>query len=172
MSATESSDASRAALRAALQDVNVIDRYRAKIHSEKVNGCTWWVGALTAKGHGRFWVGPDPSRSRAGFVVIAHRFGYGLAYGIDALERAPLLAHAVCDNPMCQDPTHLRPSTIAENSADWAIRRHRLGGHLRDRRGARGRAEAIRQALRDGLDPYDVLQAGIPNVERDQLPLW
>lgn len=150
----------------------MIARYRAKIHPEKVSGCTWWVGALTAKGHGRFWIGPDPARSRAGFVVIAHRFGYGLAYGIDALEQAPLLAHSVCDNPMCQDATHLRPSTISENSADWATRRHRLGGHLRDRRGARGRAEAIRQALRDGLDPYEVLQAGIPDVERDQLPLW
>ena len=172
MSRTASTPQSRTALTTALHDTEVIRRYRAKIHPERVNGCTIWVGALTAKGHGRFWIGPDPARPRAGFVVIAHRFAYGLKYGIDALEQAPLLAHAVCDNPMCQDPTHLQPSTIADNTADWAIRRHRLGGHLRDRRGARGRAEAIRQALRDGLDPYEVLQAGIPDVERNQLPLW
>ena len=166
------SPGSRSALQAALGDPGVIDRFRAKIHPERVDGCRWWVGALTAKGHGRFWVGPDPERSRAGFVVIAHRFAYGLEYGLDALEQAPVLAHAVCDNPMCQDPAHLQPSTVAQNTADWAIRRHRLGGVLRDRRGARGRAEAIREALRSGREPHEVIQSGIPAVERDQLRLW
>lgn len=166
------SPAAQAALRTALGDQGVIGRYRAKIHPHHVAGCSWWVGALTARGHGRFWIAPDQVRAGAGFVIIAHRFGYGLEHGLEALLDAPVLAHTVCDNPMCQDPAHLQPSTIAQNSHQWANRRHRLGGHLRDRRGARVRAEQIRQALREGLDQHQVLQAGIPAVERDQLPLW
>ena len=159
-----------AALEAALGDRGVIERYHAKIHPQRVAGCLWWVGAISSKGHGRFWVGADPARPGAGFVVIAHRFGYAIEHGLQALVDAPVLAHAVCDNPMCQDPAHLRPSTVAENTQDWAVRRHRLAGPLRDRRGARARAERARQALREGRDPLEALSTGIPMVERDQLP--
>lgn len=161
-----------AVLEAALDDPGVVRRYTAKIHPTRVAGCLWWVGALTTKGHGRFWVGPDQARPGAGVVVIAHRFAYALEHGIDALLAAPVLAHTVCDNPMCQDPHHLEPSTIAENTVEWSVRRHRLATGFRDRRRARGRAESLRTALRDGADPYEALAAGIPAVERDQLALW
>lgn len=54
-----------------------------------VHRCWWWTGAVTTKGHGRFWVGTDPARAGEGFVVIAHRFGYALEFGFDALAAAP-----------------------------------------------------------------------------------
>lgn len=163
-----------AALKVALGDPGVIQRYQSKITHLPGHQCTWWTGAVTGRtGHGRFWIGADPNGDVAGFVVIAHRFGYGLAYGLDAVLAAPVLGHQ-CDNPLCQepDPQHAWPMTSAQNSADWATRRHTLGGSLRDRRGARQRALAVRTALRTGHGAHEALQAGIPVVERDQLPLW
>lgn len=105
-------------------------------------------------------------------AVIAHRFGYGLAYGWDALAQTEVVAHGDCDNPLCQESDHWRPSTHAENRLDWARRRNRLAGPLRDLRGARGRALAIRDAVRDGRPLDDVLAAGTRDGDRDQLPLW
>jgi len=104
--------------------------------------------------------------------VIAHRFGYGLAHGWDALTRTEVVAHGDCDNPLCREPDHWRPSTHAENRLEWAWRRNRLAGPLRDLRGARGRALAIRDAVRDGRPLDDVLAAGTRDGDRDQLPLW
>jgi hypothetical protein len=93
-------------------------------------------------GHGRFWIG-------AGVVVIAHRFGWALAYGSTSLAQAPLLAHR-CDNPLCQrpHPDHVVVSTPRQNRLEWAIRRNNAGGPAADPRGSRRRAEAMRELIR------------------------
>jgi len=46
--------------------------------------CLWWRGAVSGRGHGRFYVGTvvavDPGESGRDLCVIAHRFGYALIY--------------------------------------------------------------------------------------------
>lgn len=152
-----------------LLDSGVVARYRAKLRLVPGSDCVWWVGAIAAKGHGRFWLGTDPAGRDAG--IISHRFGYALAYGADALAAAPILAHA-CDNPLCQNPDHLQAVTNAENKAQWAARHRRVGGALRDMRGARGRSRAIRDALRSGGDIAAISDAGIRPVDAGQLTMF
>lgn len=151
-------------LHQALTNDDVVERYHAKILAPRTDGCWLWTGAITGKGHGRFWIGH-------GRVIIAHRFGYALAHPGQPLPQ--VVAHR-CDNPLCQSPLpgHMVASTFAENRAEWAARRHTIAGPLRDRRGARGRAHALRDAARTGRDLAAVSAEGVRPVERDQLPLW
>lgn len=54
------------------------------------------------------------------------------------------------------------------------MRRHTIGGPLRDSRGARGRARAVRDTLRDdesGATAAGVMRAGL-GADLAQLPLW
>src|SRR5450759_2817140 len=54
---------------------------RAKIVTVPGSECLWWRGAVSGRGHGRFYVGTvvavDPGESGRDLCVIAHRFGYG-----------------------------------------------------------------------------------------------
>jgi hypothetical protein len=98
------------------------------------------TSAISGKGHGRFQVGdtyldiPGRPRRRRTFVVIAHRFGFALAYGIDALLDTPLVGHR-CDVPLCQLPNHWRTSNHRDNGRDYASRRGIVRGPLSDTRG-------------------------------------
>jgi hypothetical protein len=161
-------------LRAVLGDPDAVARYSALVIPGAPGECSWWIGAVAGKGHGRFWLGTD--RTGRGCAIIAHRFGYALTYGVDALMSAPLLAHWVCDEPLCQNSEHVRPSSVAANTAEWAWRRHRVGGSLRDQRGARQRSLAIRAALLRGLPPPEAVrlahEAGMRPVDRGQDPLF
>ena len=56
-----------AALERALADPDVVARYAAKVVTVPRSECLWWTGAVSGRGHGRFWIAP-------GRVVIAHRF--------------------------------------------------------------------------------------------------
>jgi hypothetical protein len=161
--------ATAARLRTALGDPAVVARYRDKVVAVEPYACLFWTGAVAARGHGRFWIADD-SAARD-YVVIAHRFGFALAYGFDALMNVEVVAHR-CDNTLCQFHEHWRESTHAENKREWASRRHQLSGPLRDLRGARGRAVALRDAVRDGRPLVDVVAAGVRNGDRDQLSLW
>ena len=165
--------AARDLLRAAVADQATVARFHAHLVHVPAAYCTqWWKGAVSGRGHGRFWLGQVGGRD---VVVIAHRFAYALANGVDALEQVPLLGHR-CDNPLCQvvGPRHVRPSTAARNRHEWVMRRATIGGALRDSRGARGRARAIRDALRQ--DPTLASLEGAARVglaaDLDQLPLW
>ena len=153
----------------AVGDDRVVARYRAKIRVVPGSDCLWWVGAISAKGHGRFWLGTDAcGRDTA---IISHRFGFALAYGPAAMTAAPVLAHS-CDNPLCQSPDHLRAVTNAQNKAQWAARHRRVGGVLRDVRGARGRSLAIREAIKSGADLAAIDAAGVRPVDAGQLPMF
>lgn len=152
-------------IRDALADDATRERYWSKVRvATDSASCWYWTGAISAKGHGRFWVG-------AGRVVIAHRFGYALAHPTTAL---PAVVSHGCDNPLCQSPLagHMTASTHAANRAEYASRRYALGSPLRDLRGARGRARALRDAARDGGDLDAVTRQGVRPVDRDQPPLW
>ena len=166
-------EAARDLLRAAVADEATAARFRARTVHVHGYGCpVLWSGAVSGRGHGRFWLGSVGGRD---VVVIAHRFAFALANGVDALERVPLLGYR-CDNTLCQSvtPGHVEVSSAWRNRHEWAMRRDTIGGALRDARGARGRARAIRDAIR--RDPsIDSLQAaarlGLTD-DLDQLPLW
>ncbi|RMI13229.1 hypothetical protein EBM89_05240 [Cellulomonas triticagri] len=146
--------------RPAVDDPVVVARFVGFVHRSP--GCWWWTGALSSCGHGRFWV-------RAGLVVIAHRFAYALAHPDAALPE--VLAHT-CDESSCQKPAHLAPSDPDDNRAQWVARRSTPGSPLRDTRGARGRAAAVRAALRTGGDASASAAAGAPAVDAGQGSLW
>ncbi len=167
------SPAGWAVMRAGLADPRVVARYRAKVAYGARDQCWHFTGAIHPHGHGRFFVGQytDTGGVRRDVVVIAHRFGWALAYGAGWLEQVPVLAHD-CDEAGCQNPAHLSPATMASNHHDWDTRRWQLGSPLRDVRGAAGRARAIRAAILGGHDVAAARSAGISPLDRDQLPLW
>lgn len=154
---------SQLSIEAAARDPRIRDRYFEKIRRPGAGGCWLWTGAISNRGHGRFWIGD-------GRVVIAHRFAWAVAHPGDALP--PVVAHGDCDNPLCQNPSHLSASTSGENRREWAARRHRPGSALRDVRGARGRARELRDAAREGADLEGVIAEGVQTIDRDQFPLW
>lgn len=142
------------------------DRYWGKVVLVPGSDCAWWTGAVADGGHGRFWLTSSPAGRDV--VVIAHRVAYALAYGNEALDAAPLLTHS-CDNTLCQNVEHLRPGTELSNAWEWAERRHRVGGPLRDVRGAAGRSRAARAAILAGRPLTEVLQAGDPDLGQGEL---
>lgn len=144
---------------------DTVQRFHSFVHIDaQASTCNWWTGAITNRGHGRFWLG-------RGAVVIAHRFAWALAYGPAALEDAPVLGH-LCDNPLCVNPEHTEPTTAARNSLDWSRRRTLWSGPLADPRGSRRRTRAIRDGLRAGRPLAELLEEGRTALERDQLTLW
>lgn len=151
----------------ALTDPGVVTRYRAKVVTTP--GCCWWTGALMRSGHARFWVGAEDGRD---LVVIGHRYGWGLTYGVEALLQTPVIAHA-CDEALCQRPDaeHAGPSTQQENREEWLRRRWRFGSPHRDTRGRAGRARAIRDVVRVGGSAPEAQAVGVRDLDRDQLAL-
>lgn len=89
-------------------DVAVRDRYLAKIHERRDGECWLWTGAISHRGHGRFWIAD-------GYGVIAHRYGYALHHGVELLP--PLLSHR-CDNPLCQNPHEGHLDVVAHEVGD------------------------------------------------------
>lgn len=106
-------------------------------------GSHWyWLGAISDTGHGKLQIGSRSDDSAV--VALAHRIAWVLSggeCGSDAVIRHD------CDESSCMNPADLRRGSMADNSADWVARRHRLDGPLGDVRGLAGRARAIRSAL-------------------------
>ena len=137
------------------------------------SSCLWWTGAVSARGHGRFWLGESDGRD---VVVIAHRFAWALEFVVEDLQGVPVLGHR-CDNPLCQrtgtapdGSVHVQRSSPHQNAREWASRMHACG----DSRGSRGRARSIRDLLRSGASGTDLaaaLGAGLL-LDAAQLPLW
>ncbi|WUV98889.1 HNH endonuclease [Streptomyces sp. NBC_01471] len=109
-----------------------------------------------------------------------HLYGYQLAHGV--IPRlgwgtdSPTVCHT-CDNHSCQQPTHLRLGTAAENRAEWLARRTDPGSPLADLRGPAERSRAIGATIREGLANHesgqeiaDRISAAI--VEGRPLSLW
>jgi hypothetical protein len=166
-----------AELRAAVDDPAAVARYWSHIVRGTERQCWLWTGAISGKGHGRFQLADRRWHTLAGlpvrqtFVVIAHRFGYALHYGVDALLDVPIVAHN-CDNPLCQNPQCWRASNHRANASDLYRRRDIVRGPLADVRGARGRAHAVRQAARSGQPVEEAVLAGLRPVHRQQVALF
>jgi len=171
------SEATVLRLRAAVDDDAIVERYWSHVRIPSAAGCWLWTGAISGKGHGRFQIAAHyqatatGTRTRQTFVVIAHRFGYALEYGVDALLDVPIVSHR-CDNPLCQNPRCWRESNHRANGQEYAQRRYEVRGSLADQRGARGRARAVRDAARRGDDVSAAMFAGWLPVHRDQQELF
>jgi hypothetical protein len=160
------SEAGLASVAVALADPSVLARYRAKVTVVPGSECLWWTGAVSGRGHGRFWLAP-------GRVMIAHRFAFAAVRGIEALDSARVLGHR-CDNPLCQriGPGHVVVSSYLQNRREWAIRRRCLNSPLADPRGPRRRARELRDLAREDPDQVAVDLERLRRLLGEQLSLW
>lgn len=149
-------------IRQAVRDPKVTHRYWSHVTRPETTDCWLWTGAISGFGHGRFWIAD-------GRVIIAHRFAWALAHPDDEL---PAMLRHDCDNPLCQNPSHLRIGDHTANRRDYFARRGTPGSPLNDSRGSRQRARALRDAARDGLDLGQTIDDGLTALDRDQPPLW
>lgn len=142
-------------LTTAARDPQIQKRFLDKLVEVPDSQCLWWTGAVSGRGHGRFWV----SGQR---VVIAHRYAYAMIHGTNNMP--DLLGHR-CDNPLCQriSPEHVAPSTASLNRNEWLARRFITAGPLADPRGPRRRAQELRDLAR--VHP-DAVRADINRIEQ------
>lgn len=134
-------------------DESVQARFWAKVYrTSSAEDCWFFFGGISSTGHASFRAASRPGRTRRG-TVPGHLYGYQLAHGV--IPRlgwgtdSPTVCHT-CDNHSCQQPTHLRLGTAAENRAEWLARRRDSGSPLADLRGPAHRARAIGAAIRTG----------------------
>lgn len=158
-------------LREALADRAVVERFWALTRATDTACGVCWVGAVTGRGHGRFWLG----RTGAGrnVAIVAHRFAAGLVYGVEVIGDPAVQCTHACDEASCVrvDAEHIGIGTAISNTTEWRQRRTAIGSPLRDTRGARGRSLAARSAALDGRSVADALRAGLPEIDRYQGPL-
>ena len=75
----------------------------SKVNSVE-SGCDVWIGALSTKGYGQFWIN--------GRQTQAHRWAYENLRG--PIPEGLEIDH-LCHNPACVRVDHLEPVTHAEN---------------------------------------------------------
>jgi hypothetical protein len=163
-------------------DAEARARYYRKVYWRGPGQCAFFLGALGSGGHGRFRAGTRRAVADrpASLVVPAHVYGYVLSRGIPGADRVtglfPVIRHR-CDEPSCQAAGHLAAGSPGENSHDYLARRRDPYSPLNDRRGPRGRAVAIRNAILAALAEdasvgeieaaiEDVSAAGIPGAQQ------
>jgi hypothetical protein len=133
-------------------DTEARARYYRKVYWRGPGQCAFFLGALGSGGHGRFRAGTHQAVAGrpASLVVPAHVYGYVLSRGIPRADPVtgllPVIRHR-CDEPSCQAAGHLAPGSAADNARDYLARRRDPYSPLNDRRGPRGRAVAIRNAI-------------------------
>lgn len=136
-----------------LADESVQARYWAKVYrTSSTADCSFLFGGISSTGHASFRAASRPGRTRHG-TVPGHLYGYQLAHGViprlGCGSDSPAVCHT-CDSHSCQQPTHLRLGTPAENRAEWLARRRDPGSPLADLRGPAHRSRAIGAAIRAG----------------------
>jgi hypothetical protein len=135
-----------------LADPDTRRRFQALVYRRGPDQCAYWLGAICSTGHGKFRAGSRArTQAEAGpavpsRIVTAHVYAYQLHHG--AVITAPWAGQVVirhrCDETSCQNRDDLLIGTQPDNVRDYRARRGREDGPLADRRGARGRAVAIR----------------------------
>jgi HNH endonuclease len=160
--------------RAWLADPDTRRRHEALVYRRGPGQCAYWLGAISSTGHGKFRAGsrararPETGPSR---IVTAHVYAYQLHHGVLPTAGAgQVVIRHQCDETSCENWEHLIIGSQPDNVRDYQARRGRESGPLADRRGARGRAVAIRAAIltarRADADIEEAIQqaidAGIP----------
>ena len=134
------------------RDTEARARYYRKVYWRGPGQCAFFLGALGSGGHGRFRAGTRRAAADrpASLVVPAHVYGYVLSRGIPGPDPVtgllPVIRHR-CDEPSCQAAGHLGAGPPGDNARDYLARRQDPCSPLNDRRGPRGRAVAIRNAI-------------------------
>jgi hypothetical protein len=134
------------------EDAEARARYYSKVYWRGPGQCAFFVGALSSGGHGRLRAGTRRAVADrpATLVVSAHIYGYVLSRGVPRPDPVtgvlPVIRHR-CDEPSCQAAAHLATGSPADNSQDYRARRGDPYSPLNDRRGPRGRAVALRNAI-------------------------
>jgi len=137
-------------------DEEARSRYYGKVYWRGPGQCSYFLGALSSGGHGRFRAGTRRAAAdRPGSLVVpAHIYSYVLSRGVPAPDPVtgylPVIRHR-CDEPSCQTAVHLAAGSPGDNVQDYLARRRDPYSPLSDRRGPRGRAVAIRGAILTAL---------------------
>ena len=161
-----------------LADPDTRRRFEALVYRRGPDQCAWWLGAISSTGHGKFRAGsrararPEAGPAVPSRIVTAHVYAYQLHHGVIAMTpwAGQVVIRHRCDETSCENWDHLLIGTQPDNVRDYRVRRGREDGPLADRRGARGRAVAIRDAIltarRNGTSTEEALQrainAGLP----------
>lgn len=114
------------------------ERFWSKVDRRGPDDCWPWTAATNEHGYGVM----RPAGKRTGPSVKAHRVSAELA----GMTIIGLYVLHSCDNPICVNPSHLRPGTALQNSRDMVSRLRTCHGERRPQ--ARLTAEqviAIRQ---------------------------
>jgi hypothetical protein len=163
-------------------DAEARARYYRKVYWRGPGECAFFLGALSSGGHGRFRAGTRRALAGrpASLVVPAHVYGHVRSRGIPWPDPVtgllPVVRHR-CDEPSCQAAGHLAAGSPGENVRDYLARRRDPYSPLNDRRGPRGRAVAIRNAILAALAEdasagqieaaiEEVSAAGIPGAQQ------
>jgi hypothetical protein len=153
------------------EDGEARERYLGKVYWRGPGRCAYFLGALSSGGHGRFRAGTRRAAAdRPGSLVVpAHIYGYVLSRGVPRPEPVtgwlPVIRHR-CDEPSCQAPGHLAAGSPADNAHDYLARCRDPYSPLNDRRGPRGRAVSIRNAILAALAGDASLAAIEAAIER------
>lgn len=77
---------------------------------QDITGCHLWTAATQQNGYGLFGGRVD------GQCVIAHRYAWALANGVDLIPSAHQVHH-LCHTPRCVNPAHLALLSVAAHRA-------------------------------------------------------
>ena len=84
-----------------------VERFFDYTFPEPNSGCWIWVGGISSRGYGGFWLNPKTVRS--------HRFAYEAF--VEEIPKDKIILHK-CDNKLCCNPDHLKIGTHDDNMLD------------------------------------------------------
>jgi hypothetical protein len=101
---------------------SIAERLQAYLRVDERTGCHLWTGYRDPVGYGRIYI--------EGAKRIAHRIAWEVAHG--PIPEGMIVMHAVCDNPPCCNPEHLKLGTHADNARDRVKKGRGPGARTRD----------------------------------------
>lgn len=95
------------------------ERFWSQVIKGNDDECWPWIGKVDKDGYGFFW-NPTPKIQRSHRYIFFRTNGY-----------LPEVVRHICDNPICNNPSHLLGGTQGDNNRDTVSRgRHRYNPNL------------------------------------------